>query len=180
MGQYLSCISLTSLLIHQHNLIGFLFLCWCTVIVTSLEIHFFYSGFTPIFFQLAWGTVTNYCGEDRLWITILSDSKAGNKLQYMESIWTVYQRITSFSDLLWVHVSSSNPVFRPDQPLSPSVHWVVGIYMWCGRVCICVRVVHSAAWSSSCGDICCFNIITAYPLLSPTASNKTHTHKLKG
>lgn len=114
MGQYLSCISLTSLLMHQQNLIGFLFLCWCT---TSLEIHFFYSGFTPIFlFQLAWHTMTNYCGEDRLWITTLSDSKAGNKLQYMESVLTVYQRITFF---YWPSLGA-RVLLKPSFPARPA------------------------------------------------------------
>ncbi len=93
-------------------------------------------------------------------------------------------RITSITEPLWV--SPPTPF-----PVSLSVHWVarpedcreiklccVLFYKWCGCVCICVHVVHSAAWPSSCGDICCFSVITAYPLLSPTTRDKTHTHSL--
>lgn len=43
-------------------------------------------------------------------------------------------------------------------------------------VCVYVCVLCCAAWSSSCGDICWFNIITAYPLLSATTRDKTRAN----
>lgn len=44
--------------------------------------------------------------------------------------------------------------------------------MWCG----CVHVVRSAVWSPSCGHICCYNVITTWPLHFPTYTDETHAH----
>lgn len=87
---------------------------------------------------------------------------------------------------LWVSVSSSNsrpasfsscPLSRQAQVLQIDTFLVLfkSYVMWYW-VCICVHAVHSAAWSSSCGDICCSHVITTYPLLSLTTRDKTHAH----